>query len=201
MPKRITVNHLNIIRKLNAYAESAKVDRLSRGKRIYNFNSNGVKRVFFIIEGDFFLRSSETGKIIKVISAPFVIGAMPSLEPLSVYIEVIDYGKIKSIDYNYFWSLVNYQELLPDAMTVMSEYHTDLIKFINGYNESNEEHVRTLVDRWKYHPCHIKKKISLLFFITNSTFMSKSTAARIIKRMKETRCINLKDGRLVVDEN
>jgi hypothetical protein len=31
--------------------------------------------------------------------------------------------------------------------------------------------------------------------------MSKSTAARIIKRMKETGCINLKDGRLVVDEN
>ncbi|EPV3677958.1 MULTISPECIES: helix-turn-helix domain-containing protein [Enterobacter cloacae complex] len=201
MSKKIIVNHLNIIRKLNDNAEPAKVDSLSRGKRIYNFSCNDVKRVFFIIEGDFFLRSSETGKIIKVISAPFVIGAMPSLEPLPVFIEMIDYGKIKSIDYHYFWSLVNYQGLLPDAMTVMSGYHTDLMKFINSHNENNEKHVRTLVDRWKYHPGHIKKKISLLFFITNSTFMSKSTAARIIKRMKETGCINLKNGRLVVDEN
>ncbi|KOY60674.1 hypothetical protein AM629_18065 [Photorhabdus heterorhabditis] len=201
MPKKIIINHINIIRRLNDYAESAKVDRFSKGKRIYNFSSNDAKRVFFIIEGDFFLRSSETGKIIKVISAPFVIGAMPSLEPQSVFIQMIDYGKIKSLDYNYFWSLVNYQGLFPDAMKVMSGYHTDLMKFINGHKESNEEHVRTLVDRWKYHPCHIKKKISLLFFITNSSFMSKSTAARIIKRMKETGCINLKDGRLVVDEN
>lgn len=199
MSEGILVNHINIIRKLNDYAQPAKVDRLSRGKRIYNFNSDDVKHVFFIVEGDFFLRSSISGKIIKVISSPFVIGAMPSLEPMPVYIERIDYGKIESIEYNYFWSLVNYQGLFPDAMKVMSGYHADLMKFINDHNESNEEHVRNLVSRWKYHPCHIKKKISLLFYITNSTFMSKSTAARIIKRLKENGCINLKDGKLVVD--
>lgn len=201
MSNKIIVNHLNIIRKINDNAEYAKADRLSRGKRIYNFSTNDVKRVFLIVEGDFFLRSSDTGKIIKIISAPFVIGAMPSLEPMPVFIEMIDYGKIKSIGYDYFWSLVNHHGLLPDAMTVMSGYHTDLMKFINGQNESNEKHVRSLVERWKYHPCHIKNKVSLLSFITNSTFMSKSTVARILKRMKESGCINLKDGRLVDDEN
>lgn len=197
MYKTMTVNHAYIIKKLNDYAKQANIDRLYRGKRIYHFNNNDEERVFLLIEGDFFLRTSKSGKIIKVISAPYVIGAIPSSEPMSLFIEMIDYGKIKQLEYNYFWRLVNYQKLLSDTMKVMSEYHADIIKFIDEHNENNEEHVQALVNRWKEQPPHIKKKISLLFYITNSSFISRSTASRIIKRMKETGLINLKNGRIV----
>lgn len=118
----MTVNHAYIIKKLNDYAKQANIDRLYRGKRIYHFNNNDEERVFLLIEGDFFLRTSKSGKIIKVISAPYVIGAIPSSEPMSLFIEMIDYGKIKQLEYNYFWRLVNYQKLHSDTMKVMSEY-------------------------------------------------------------------------------
>lgn len=190
-------NHNNLIHSLNGYAKPAKADRLCKGKRIYLFNKNGLKYVYFVAEGDFFLKSSENDKIISVISAPFVIGAMPSLEPMPVYIEMIDYGKILSIEYDFFWSLVNNKSLYSDAMKVISGYHTDLMKFINTHNECTETYVRALVERWDTYPCHIKKRFSLLFYIVNSSFISKSTASRIVKKLKEKGCVFLQNGKLV----
>ena len=179
----------------------AKFDKMSKGKQIFEF-SDGVKRkVFFIEEGDFLVRTRKDNKIITIISGPFVIGLIPTANSLPLYLEKIDHGKISAIEYNHFWSLVNYRDLLPDVMAVISGYHTEILSYIEAQNSCTETHTKNMIERWNACPSHIRKRFSLLYFLINSSYLSKSTLCRIMKKLKEAGSLQLERGKLEMYES
>lgn len=201
MPKRLISQHGHVISSLSEFASVSSADKISRGKQFYEFCDSKKRKVYFITEGDFIVRSKNGSKIITIISAPFVIGAMPSLDSPPVYLEKVDYGRIYSLEYNYFWSLVYHKELHSDVMTILSGYHSDLLNYMQVQNNDAEVHTMNLIRRWSLFPCHIKKRFSLLYFLTNSSFISKSTASRTLKKLKDEGVIDLERGRLSAINN
>ncbi|EOI3545510.1 helix-turn-helix domain-containing protein [Cronobacter dublinensis] len=197
MPKHILQSHRNIIHNIEPYIKPARFDRLSRGKQFFDFFNGKERRVYLIKEGDFIIRSKNENKIINIITGPFVIGAMPALEAPPIFLEKVDYGKIYCIEYNQFWSLVNHKGLFPDVMKIMSGYHTDLLNCLQSHYANAEVQVTNAISRWSAFPCHIKKRFSVLYFLTNSTFLSKSTACRVLKKLRETGAVRLDKGRLI----
>ena len=194
MSRHVAESYLNIIHNMEPYIKPARFDRLSRGKQFFDFFTGQERKVYLIKEGDFIIRSKNGNKIINIITGPFVIGAMPALEAPPIFIEKVDYGKIYSIEYNQFWSLVNHQGLFPD---VMSGYHTDLLNCLQSHYANSEVQVTNAISRWSAFPCHIKKRFSVLYFLTNSTFLSKSTASRVLKKLRETGAVQLDKGKLI----
>ena len=201
MPKRLMSQHGRVISSLSEFASVSSADKISRGKQFYEFCDSKKRKVYFITEGDFIVRSKNGNKIITIISAPFVIGAMPSLDSPPVCLEKVDFGRIYSLEYNYFWSLVYHKELHSDVMAILSGYHSDLLNYMQVQNNDAEVHTMNLIRRWSLFPCHIKKRFSLLYFLTNSSFISKSTASRTLKKLKDEGVIDLERGRLSAINN
>lgn len=197
MSRHVAESHLNIIHNMEPYIKPARFDRLSRGKQFFDFFTGQERKVYLIKEGDFIIRSKNGNKIINIITGPFVIGAMPALEAPPIFIEKVDYGKIYSIEYNQFWSLVNHKGLFPDVMKIMSGYHTDLLNCLQSHYANSEVQVTNAISRWSAFPSHIKKRFSVLYFLTNSTFLSKSTASRVLKKLRETGAVQLDKGKLI----
>lgn len=197
MPKKLISHHGRVISSLKEFATLlSSADKISYGKQFYNFCNKSSKKVFFITEGDFIVRSRNGNKIINIISAPFVIGVMPSLESPPIFLEKVDYGRIYGIEYNYFWSLVHHKEMYSDVMSILSGYHSDLLNYIQTQDPDAEIHTLNLIRRWSLFPCHIQKRFSLLYFLTNSSFISKRTVSRALRKLKTEGMIQLDRGRL-----
>lgn len=201
MPKRLMMNHGRIIASLSNVSSQASADKLSRGKQFYYFCNHGERKVFLIMEGDFIVRSENGNKIINIISAPYVIGALPSIDPPPIWLEKVGYGRIYAIEYHQFWCVVDKKELRSDVMAIISAYHSDLLDYLQIASPDSEQYTLNLIRKWNSFPCHIKKRFSLLFFLTNSSFLSKSTASRTLKKLKDEGVIKLDKGRLSTISN
>jgi hypothetical protein len=188
--------HLALIKNMKGDFITAKFDKLSKGKQIFEFSDGARRKIFFVEEGDFLVKTKKDNKLITIVTGPFVIGLVPTADTLPFYLEKVDNGKISSIDYNHFWSLVNYRELLPEAMSVISCYHTEILSYIKTHNSCAETHTRNMIERWNKYPSHIRKRFSLLYFLSNSSHLSKSTLCRVIKRLKDAGNLQLERGKL-----
>lgn len=197
MYKRLKNSHRNIIEKLKGITSPAKIDKISKGKRLYELQTQTEKRVLFIIEGDYIIRSKINNKIIDIVSAPFVVGVTPSLEPLQVYLECIDYGRINSMEYTQFWSVVNHQDLMTEVMRIISGYHSMIVNCLQLHHASTEEQYKKIVFQWSNFPERVKSRFSLLFFVVNTLSVSKSTACRFLSKMKNEGIIETDNGKLV----
>ena len=201
MPKRLMINHGRVIASLSNFSSPASADKLSRGKQFYYFCNHGERKVFLIMEGDFIVRSENGNKIINIVSAPHVIGALPSIDPPPIWLEKVDHGRVHAVEYNKFWRIVYQKELRSDVMDIISSYHSDLLSYLQIASPDSEEYTLNLIRKWNSFPCHIKERFSLLFFLTNSSFLSKSTASRTLKKLKDEGVIKLDKGRLSTMSN
>ncbi|XGI79144.1 hypothetical protein ACED16_19195 [Enterobacter hormaechei] len=192
--------HSVLIKKMQRDFSTAKFDKLSRGKQIFEFCVGVKRKVFFIEEGDFMVRRKKDNKIITIITAPFVIGLVPAEESLPLYLEKIDHGKISFIEYTHFWSLVNYRDLLSEVMNVVSGYHTEILGYLELHTSCTETYTKNMIERWNKYPLHIRKRFSLLYFLVNSSYLSKSTLCRILKRFKEAGLLQLERGKMEMYE-
>jgi hypothetical protein len=192
-------NHNRIISTLSCYSNIAEPDEVVRGKRHYFLNKENCQRVFFLTEGDFLLRTLNENKIISIVSAPYVIGATPALEPTPLYLERVDYGVIKSIDYDQFWRVINYNNSHADVMNIIAGHYTDLMNYLMVSRSDAREQVIALLNMWKSLPMRLKDRYSVLYLLSNSSHLSKSTICRILKELKEEGELELENGRFVAE--
>ncbi|XGI80475.1 hypothetical protein ACED16_01400 [Enterobacter hormaechei] len=185
MPHPTVDNHKNIISAMLDFAVPAKHDRLSKGKQLYDMKSNAHQRVYLLLDGAFIVRSCVGGKVMSLVMAPFVFGAMPALD-YPVYLEKIGYGKIYSISYTDFWNIIKNKDLLPDVMSTISSYHSDLINYLQIHHVDSETHVKLCMERWNKLPDGIKKHLSLTKFVLTTSFLSKSTILRFMRKIRES---------------
>ncbi|MFH7803648.1 transcriptional regulator [Enterobacter cloacae] len=192
---RVTENHERVIDALTKYTQVANPDEILRGKRRYHFTKANVRRVMFILDGDFLLKIKSENKVLNILSAPFVVGVTPALDEPPIYLERIDYGKISFIDYDVFWRLVFEKGLFNDAMSILSGQHSDLMNYIQLPKNNSHDEVISLIGRWVKLPPHLKKRFSALYLIENSSNLSKSTICRILKKLIEKGDLTLVNGR------
>ncbi|MGP4131764.1 helix-turn-helix domain-containing protein [Pantoea tagorei] len=194
---RVIGNHERIIDALAGYTQIANPDEISRGKRRYHLTKDNVRRVMFVLDGDFLLKLKNEHKVLNVLSAPFVVGVNPTLDDPPVYLERIDYGKVSFIDYEKFWRLVFEKDLFDDAMSILSGQYSDLMNYIQLPKSNSFEEVISLIERWKKLPPHLKKRFSALYLIENSSHLSKSSICRVLKELKERGELQLVNGKFV----
>lgn len=166
-------------------AENSEPDEISRGKRRYKFCKNESRVVYLLQEGDFCLKIKGNNKILSIISAPYVMGFIPSSQEVPLYLERVDYGKIKHVDYELFWKLVNEKNMFAEVMNMLSAQYTDLMEIVSLNKSTSSEEVRSLVQRWQQIPPHLHKRFSVMYLIENSSDLSKSSISRVLKEMKE----------------
>jgi len=77
---RVTGNHERIIDALAGFTQIANPDEISRGKRRYHLIKDNVRRVMFILDGDFLLKRKGENKVLYILYAPFVVGVIPALD-------------------------------------------------------------------------------------------------------------------------
>ncbi|WP_263054619.1 helix-turn-helix domain-containing protein [[Curtobacterium] plantarum] len=182
---RVTENHERIIDALAGFTQIANPDEISRGKRRYHLTKDHVRRVMYILDGDFLLKLKGENKVLNILSAPFVVGVTPALDEPPVYLERVDYGKVSFIDYDVFWRLVFEKDLFNDAMSILSGQYSDLMNYIQLPKSNSYDEVLSLIERWKKLPTHLKKRFSALYLIENSSHLSKSSICRVLKELKE----------------
>ncbi|MBS1207170.1 MAG: hypothetical protein H6R25_4069 [Proteobacteria bacterium] len=193
---RVTENHERIIDVLAGYTQIANPDEISRGKRRYHLTKDNVRRVMFILDGDFLFKLKSENKVLNILSVPFVVGVTPTLDEPPVYLERIDYGKVSSIDYDFFWQLVFEKELFNDAVSILSGQYSDLMNYIQLPKKNSRDEVCSLIEHWKKLPAHLKKRFSALYLIENSSTLSKSSICRVLKELKEKGELELVNGKL-----
>ena len=98
---RVNANYDRIIDALAGYTHVANPDEISRGKRRYHLTKDNVRRVMFIMDGDFLLKLKGRNKVLNILSSPSVVGVTPAFDESPVYLERIDYGKINYIEYSH----------------------------------------------------------------------------------------------------
>lgn len=192
---RVTENHERIIDALAGYTQVANPDEISRGKRRYHLTKDNVRRVMFILDGDFLLKIKSENKVLNILSAPFVVGVTPALDEPPVYLERVDYGKVSFIDYDVFWRLVFEKDLFNDAMSILSGQYSDLMNYIHLPKNNSHDEVISLIGRWAKLPPHLKKRFSALYLIENSSHLSKSSICRVLKELKEKGELTLVNGK------
>ncbi|WNK33138.1 transcriptional regulator [Pantoea agglomerans] len=192
---RVTENHKRIIDALAGYTQVASPDEISRGKRRYHLTKDNVRRVMFILDGDFLIKLKSENKVLNILSAPFVVGVTPALDEPPVYLERIDYGKVSFIDYDVFWRLVFEKDLFNDAMSILSGQYSDLMNYIQLTKNNSHDEVISLIGRWEKLPPHLKKRFSALYLIENSSHLSKSSICRVLKELKEKGELTLINGK------
>ncbi|MGC0810679.1 helix-turn-helix domain-containing protein [Pantoea agglomerans] len=192
---RVTENHERIIDALAGYTQVASPDEISRGKRRYHLTKDNVRRVMFILDGDFLIKLKSENKVLNILSAPFVVGVTPALDEPPVYLERIDYGKVSFIDYDVFWRLVFEKDLFNDAMSILSGQYSDLMNYIQLTKNNSHDEVISLIARWEKLPPHLKKRFSALYLIENSSHLSKSSICRVLKELKEKGELTLINGK------
>lgn len=197
---RVIESHNRITDVFTRHAQLAEPDEISRGKRRYHFSSNGMRRVFFILEGDFLLKLQSENKMLNILSAPFVMGVSPSLDAPPLYLERVDYGKVSYINYDFFWETVLKEGLFSDVMMIMSEQYSDLMDYIMLSKSNSYEQVISLIERWQKIPPHLKRRFSALYLIEHSSYLSKSSISRVLKELKDSGELTLERGRFNHDE-
>lgn len=197
---RVIESHNRIADFFARHAQVAEPDEISRGKRRYHFSSNDARRVFIILEGDFLLKLQPENKMLNILSAPFVIGVSPSLEAPPLYLERVDYGKVRYINYDFFWKTVLEEDLLSDTMMIMSEQYSDLMEYIMLSKSNSYDQVISLIERWQKIPPHLKRRFSALYLIEHSSYLSKSSISRVLKELKDSGELSLERGRFNHDE-
>ncbi len=184
-----------IIELLLPVAHNSEPDEISRGKRRYTFLKKGQRVVYLLTEGDFFVKVREGNKIMSIVSAPLVTGFTPYQEDIPLYLERVDYGKIKHVNYEVFWQCVKDHGVFDDAMTVMASQYTDLMQHISLNRYTSVSEVRALIQRWQEIPEHLKRRFSVMYLIENSSYLSKSSISRVLKDMREKGVIELEKGK------
>lgn len=197
---RVIESHNRITDYFTRYAQLAEPNEISRGKRRYHFSSNGTRRVFFILEGDFLLKLQSENKMLNILSAPFVMGVSPSLDEPPLYLERVDYGKVSYINYDFFWETVLKEGLLSDVMMIMSEQYSDLMDYIMLSKSNSYDQVLSLIERWQKIPPHLKRRFSALHLIEHSSYLSKSSISRVLKELKDSGGLTLERGRFNHDD-
>ncbi|MDH2069261.1 transcriptional regulator [Pantoea sp. GD03673] len=192
---RVTKNHERIIDALAGYAQIANPDEISRGKRRYHLTKDNVRRVMFILEGDFLLKLKGGSKVLNILCAPHVVGIAPALDEPPVYLERIDYGKVSFIEYDVLWRLIFERDLFNDAMAILSGKYSDLMNYIQLPKSNSHDEVISLINRWEKLPSHLKKRFSALYLIENSSHLSKSSICRVLKELKEKGELTLVNGK------
>ncbi|WBV24053.1 transcriptional regulator [Pantoea piersonii] len=194
---RVTENHERIIDALAGYTQIAEPDEISRGKRRYHLTKDNVRRVLFILDGDFLLKLKSENKVLNILSAPFVVGVTPALDEPPVYLERIDYGKVSFVDYETFWRLVFEKNLFNDAMSILSGQYSDLMDYLQLPKSNSHDEVVSLIERWGKLPPHLKKRFSALYLLENSSHLSKSSIFRVLKDLKDKGELVLVNGKFV----
>ncbi len=192
---RVTVNYDRIIDALAGYTHIANPDEISRGKRRYHLTKDNVRRVMFILDGDFLLKLKDKNKVLNILSSPSVVGVTPPYDESPVYLERIDYGKISYIEYDVFWQLIFEKDLFDDAMSILSCQYSDLMDYIQLSKSNSYDEVTSLIERWKKLPSHLKRRFSVLYLIEHSSHLSKSSISRVLKDLKERGELELVNGK------
>lgn len=195
--KELNTSIFRITKILSPHSNIAPPTKVIKGKRLYFFYPSGEQVIYFLDEGTFLMKQSIDDKVISVILSPAIIGwSMVTLDGGELYLERVDYGKIRSIPFNTAMRIITAYERFDDVLTIVNTGFHALIDHCIGNHGDSLSIVHKMLRSLNQLPPDVKLRFSALSYISQRTSLSKSTIKRGLKQLQQQGLLTLERGKL-----
>ncbi|KAA8995378.1 hypothetical protein FJU30_24635 [Affinibrenneria salicis] len=182
---------------LSPHARSAIPTEVIKGKRRYHLRCAGEQVIYFLDEGEFLMKRTRDNKVISVILSPSIVGwSLAALEGDDIYIERVDYGKIRCLPFNIALRVVTAYQRFDDVLNIVNFWFHYLVNFCVDNDGDSVSIVKKMLISLNNLPPEVRQRFTALTFIAQRTSLSKSTIFRVLKKLQENELIELERGRL-----
>ncbi|MCL2898695.1 helix-turn-helix domain-containing protein [Brenneria tiliae] len=182
---------------LSPHAHAAIPSEVVRGKRRYHLHSSGEQVIYFLDEGEFLIKRTRDNKVISVILSPTIVGwSLAALKSDDIYIERVDYGKIRCLPFNIALRVVTAYQRFDDVLIIINFWFHFLIDFCADNDGDSLSIVKNMLLSLNKLPPDVRRRYTALTFIAQRTSLSKSTIFRVLKKLQTEKLIELERGRL-----
>lgn len=182
---------------LYPHTHSATPSEIVKGKRRYHLHTKGEQFIYFLDEGEFLMKRTRDNKVISVILSPSIVGwSQALLDCDDIYLERIDYGKIRCVPFDLAFRVVTAYQRFDDVLKIANFWFHYLVNFCVDNDGDSISIVEKMLVSLNNLPPEVRQRFSALTFIAERTSLSKSTIFRVLKKLQEEHIIELENGRL-----
>ncbi|MFP1722550.1 helix-turn-helix domain-containing protein [Lonsdalea quercina] len=182
---------------LSPHRKLAQPTEVVKGKRRYHFHVAETRLIYFIEEGEFLMKSAKDNRVLCVLLAPCIIGWSTAIYGANeVYIERIDYGKIYCVSFDTALRVVTAYQRFDDVLNIVNYHFTSLLNYCVDSGGDSVSIVTKMLASLKRLPPEVRKRFTVLSFISQRTSLSKSTILRVLKKLQEDGSLTMSHGRL-----
>ncbi|MEC5341968.1 helix-turn-helix domain-containing protein [Brenneria populi] len=191
-------NSINRLTKtLSPHTRLATPTEIVKGKRRYHMRSGGEQLIYFLDEGEFLMKRTRDNKVISVIVSPSIVGwSLAALGGNDIYIERVDYGKIRCLPLDIALRVVTAYQRFDDVLYIVNFWFHYLVNFCVDNDGDSISVVEKCLVSLSNLPPEVRRRFSVLTFISERTSLSKSTIFRILKKLQQEQVIEMENGRL-----
>ncbi|QTF09176.1 helix-turn-helix domain-containing protein [Brenneria izadpanahii] len=182
---------------LYPYTSSAAPSEIVKGKRRYHIHTENGKVIYFLDEGEFLMKRTRDNKVISVILSPSIVGwSQAVLGCDDIYLERIDYGKIRCLPFDLAFRVVTAYQRFDDVLNIVNFWFHYLVNFCVDNDGDSVSIVEKMLISLNNLPPEVRQRFSALTYIAERTSLSRSTIFRILKKLQEEQAIEMENGRL-----
>ncbi|MCG8710751.1 helix-turn-helix domain-containing protein [Brenneria sp. 4F2] len=182
---------------LSPHARLANPTEVVKGKRRYHLHSDGEQFIYFLDEGEFLMKRTRDNKVISVILSPSIVGwSLAVLGGDDIYIERVDYGKIRCLPFDIALRVVTAYQRFDDVLRIVNFWFHYLVNFCVDNDGDSASIVKKMLISLNNLPPEVRHRFSALTYIADRTSLSKSTIFRVLKKLQQEKAIEMENGRL-----
>ncbi|MFP1914420.1 helix-turn-helix domain-containing protein [Lonsdalea quercina] len=182
---------------LSPHRQLAQPTEVVKGKRRYHFHVAETRLIYFIEEGEFLMKSAKDNRVICVLLAPCIVGWSTAIYGANeIYIERIDYGKIYCLPFDTALRVVTAYQRFDDVLNIVNYHFNSLLNYCVDNGGDSVSIVTKMLVSLERLPPDVRKRFTVLSFISQRTSLSKSTILRVIKKLQEAGSLTMSHGRL-----
>ncbi|RLM28249.1 hypothetical protein BIY29_00915 [Brenneria alni] len=183
---------------LSPHARTAHPTHVVRGKRRYHLLNAGKPRIYLIDEGVFLIRKTKDNKIVSVISSPTIVGwSIAMIDQDIIYLEKVDYGKIRWMPLDVAMRIVTAYQRFDDVLKIVNFRFQLLVNHCVDNSGDSISVVEKTLRSLNQLPPDVRQRFTALTYLSQYTSLSKSTINRVLKRLQHDGMIALDRGRLI----
>ncbi|WP_330519190.1 helix-turn-helix domain-containing protein [Brenneria sp. g21c3] len=143
------------------------------------------------------MKRTRDNKVISVILPPAVVGwSLAVFGGDDIYIERVDYGKIRCLPFDLAFRVVTAYQRFDDVLNIVNFWFHQLVDFCVDNDGDSNFVVRNMLISLHNLPPDVRQHFSVLNYIAERSSLSKSTIFRILKKLQSENAIELERGRL-----